>query len=418
MMIDSLVSRAQILIQQKRYAEAEKLLKDLLSTNPNDVLVLTLLSETNLLQDKIDAAKKLANTAIAISPDAHHLFYLKSKIALQEEQYDEAEKSIKQAVEYDPSDADYYALWAAIKLSRKKYENALELANKALELDAENILALNTRSTALLKLDKHEESFKSIEGALKEDPENAYTHANYGWNLLEKGDHKKALEHFRESLKNDPNFDYAKAGMLEALKARSIFYRWFLKYSFWISNLTAKYQWGVILGFYFGFRGLRVLAEKNETIRPYLVPLLIALGLVAFSTWVISPVSNLFLRLNAYGKFLLKKDEIRSSNFVGISFVIFTVGVILFLISNNEKFLPIAVVGFAMMLPLGVMFSPSKSKYVLVIYTTFMALVGIGGIMNTFATGELVNSLSAIFIFAFMAFQWVANYFLIKESNR
>jgi tetratricopeptide (TPR) repeat protein len=417
-MTDNLVSRAQILIQQRRYDEAEKLLKDILRTNPNDILVLTLLAETNLLQDKVGEANTLVHTAIAISPDAHHLFYLKAKVDIHREKYDEAEKSIRQAVEYDPSDGDYYALWASIKLSRKKYEEALTLANKALELDAENLLGLNTRSTALLKLDRAEEAFKSIEGALREDPENAYTHTNYGWSLLEKGDRKKALEHFREALKHDPTFAYAKAGMVEALKPRSIFYRVFLKYAFWISNLTAKYQWGVILGFYFGFKGLRLLAEKNEALRPYLTPLLILLGIVAFSTWIITPISNLFLRLNAYGKYLLTKDEMMSSNFVGVSFLIFIAGGVLYIISGDQKFLPIAVFGFAMMLPFGVMFSPSKSQYFLMGYSAVMALVGIGGIVIALNSGELFNTFTAIFIFGFIAFQWVANYFLIKEGNK
>lgn len=417
-MVDSLISRAQILLQQKRYAEAEKLLKDALRTNPSDILVLTLLAEANLLQDKVTEASTLANTAIAISPDAHHLFYLKAKIDIHREKYDEAEKSIKQAIEYEPSDGDYYALWASIKLSRKNYDEALMLANKSLELDAENLLGLNTRSTALLKLDRVDEAFKSIEGALREDPENAYTHTNYGWSLLEKGDRKKALEHFREALKHDPNFAYAKAGMVEALKARSIFYRLFLKYAFWISNLTAKYQWGVILGFYFGFKGLRLLADKNEALRPYLTPLLILLGVIAFSTWIITPISNLFLRLNAYGKYLLTRDEMLSSNFVGVSFLIFIVGIVLYVISGDQKFLPIAVFGFAMMLPFGVMFSPSKSKFFLLAYSAAMAIIGIGGMVVAINTGELFNTFTAIFVFGFIAFQWVANYFLIKEGNR
>lgn len=417
-MTDNLISRAQILIQQKRYAEAEKLLRDILRTNPNDILVLTLLAETNLLQEKVNEANTIVHSAIAISPDAHHLFYLKSKICIHQENYDEAEKSIKQAVEYEPSDGDYYALWASIKLSRKKYDEALTLANKALELDAENILGLNIRSTALLKLDRADEAFKSIEGALREDPENAYTHTNYGWSLLEKGDRTKALEHFREALKHDPNFAYAKAGMVEALKAKSIFYRLFLKYAFWISNLTAKYQWGVILGFYFGFKGLRLLADKNESLRPYLTPLLILLGVIAFSTWVITPISNLFLRLNAYGKYLLTKDEMLSSNFVGISFLIFIVGGALYIVSGDQKFLPIAAFGFAMMLPFGVMFSPSKSKFFLMAYTAAMALLGIAGIAVALNTGELFNTFAAIFIFGFIAFQWAANYILIKDGNR
>ncbi|HOX82929.1 MAG TPA: tetratricopeptide repeat protein, partial [Chryseolinea sp.] len=307
--------------------------------------------------------------------------------------------------------------WASMKLIRKQYDKALELANKALELDSTNLLALNTRSTAQLKLNQSSESFQTIEGALREDPNNAYTHSNYGWNLLEKGEHKKALEHFREALKADPNFQYAQAGMLEALKASNLFYRLFLKYSFWISNLTAKYQWAVIIGFYVGFRMLKSLASSSDSLRPFLTPLIVLLGVIAFSTWIITPISNLFLRLNTYGKHLLSKKEMMSSNFVGLSFLLFIVGVACYLILSDDKFLVIAAFGFSMMLPYGSMFAESKYKYVLIIYAVGMTGLGIGVIANTFLTGQVFNALTPIYIFGFIIFQWVANFLIIKHSN-
>jgi len=415
---DHRLSKVGILIQQKKFAEAERILKDLLAEDSNDIQYLTLLSEVNLQQDKYEIAGTIIDNAIGISPDSPHLYYIKSRIAIHQNKYDEAEENIKRSIELDPYDADYFALLAHFKLSRKQFEEALEIANQALEIDAENILALNTRSTSLLKLDRKEESFDTIEGALREDPNNAYTHANYGWGLLEKGDHKKALVHFKEALKSNPNFEFAQSGMLEALKANSPVYRLFLKYSFWMSNLTSKYQWGVIIGFYIGFRVLKTIATLNETLRPYLTPLIIALALIAFSTWVIKPISNLFLRFNPYGQLLLKKNEKMSSNFVAASFATFLVGSLLYFIFSDEKFLTIAVFGFTMMLPFSLMFSPSKYKNTFLIYAIAMTIIGIIAIGLTFSTGELINGISGLFILGFIAFQWLANFFLIKEDNQ
>ena len=414
---DNRLSKVEILIQQKKFGEAEKLLSDLLTEDSNNIHFLSLLSEVYLHQDKFDNANRIIENAIGLSPDAPHLFYIKSRIAIQQDNLNEAEKNISQAIELDPYDADYFALLANIKIGRKQFEDALESANRALEIDAENILALNTRSTALNKLNRSEESFETIEGALREDPNNAYTHANYGWGLLEKGDHKKALEHFKEALTNDPTFDYAQSGMLEALKATNPIYRIFLKYSFFMSNLTAKYQWGVLIGFYLGFKALRTVAKNNEALQPYLIPLIVALALIAFSTWVIAPISNLFLRFNKYGQLLLDKKEKMSSNFVAISLGLFFVGLLLYFILSDEKMLTIAVFGFAMMLPLGTMFSPSKNKYGLLIYTIALAITGLIAIGLTFSTGEMFNLMTVVFIFGFVAFQWVANYMLIKEDN-
>ncbi len=415
---DVRLSKVNILIQQKKFAEAEKILKDSLAQDANNIHLLSLLAECNLQQDNLDAATTIINQAIGLSPDTPHLFYIKSRISIQQQNYPAAEENGKQAVALEPGDADYHALLANIKLARKRYQEALELANKALELDAENLLALNTRSTALLKLNKPDEAFATIEGALREQPNNPYTHANYGWSLLEKGNHKKALEHFAEALKHDPTFGYARAGMAEALKASNPVYKLFLKYAFFMGNLTSKYQWGVLIGFSIGVRALRNIARSNEALQPYLVPIIIVLSLMAFSTWVITPISNLFLRFNRYGQLLLEDNEKTSANFVAASLALCVTGLLLYVALSDEKFLAIAAFGLAMMVPLSVMFSPSKHKYALLIGTLLLTGLGLSAIALTFSTGQLFNIMTPIFLFGFVAFQWVTNYFLIKDDNR
>lgn len=415
---DARLSKVSILIRQKKYAEAERMLRNLLAEDPNDIYTLTLLAETHLQQDQFEAARQVIDNAIGLSPASPHLYYVKTRLALMQDRYGEAELAVQQAIALNPYDADYFAMAANIRLLRKQFAEGLELADRALEIDPENVMALNTRSRALLKLGRADESAVTIEGALREDPNNAHTHANYGWNLLEKGDHKKALEHFREALKNDPNLDYAQAGMVQALKAANPIYRLFLRYSFWMGNLTAKYQWGVIIGFYIALRVLRVIADNNPSIQPLLTPLIVLLVLVAFSTWIITPMSNLFLRFNRYGQFLLDRNEKISSNFVGGSFLLFAVGVVLYLLLNGDGFLAMAVYGFGMMLPFGMMFTPSKRRNLFLGYAIGMAVVGGAAVALTFTTGNLMNAMSIIFLVGFMAFQWLANFFMIREDNR
>lgn len=414
---DIVLSKVEILIDQNRFSEAEEILSNLLHEDPNNINIISLLAETNLQQGNFDKANTLINNGIGLSPDVPHLFYMKSRIAIQQDDLNEAESKIYKAIDLNSYAAEYFALLANIKLARKQFDEALSIADRSLEIDAENLLALNTRSTALNKLNREEESSDTIEGALREDPNNTFTHANYGWSLLEKGNHKKALEHFKESLSNDPNFGYAQAGMLEALKASNPIYRLFLKYSFWMGNLTEKYQWGVIIGFYIAFRLLKSIARNVEELQPILIPLIIMLALIAFSTWVITPISNLFLRFNKYGKLLLNKKEKISSNFVAISLFTSLTGVVLYFALSNTNMLSIAVFGFAMMLPLGTMFSPSKNKNGLLIYTIILAALGVSAISFTFLNGELFNLFSTLFILGFIGFQWVANFMLIKEDN-
>lgn len=415
---DNRLTRIRILFQQSKFAEAEKVLKEMLAGDPYNTHFLALLAEVKLKLEKYDEAEQIIGNAIGMAPDIADLFYISSRINIQKDNYTEAEKNIAQAIALDPYDADYFAFSANIKLARKKYNEALELADQALEIDPENLLGLNTRSTALNKLNRSQESFATIEGALRGDPNNAYTHANYGWGLLEKGDHKKALEHFKESLKSNPNYTYAQAGMLQALKASNPVYRMFLKYAFWMGNLTAKYQWAVLIGFFLGFRALRALANTNPALQPYLTPLIFALAIIAFSTWIITPVSNLFLRFNKYGQLLLSKKEKLSSGFVALSLLLFLAGVGLYFALSDERYLVVAVFGFAMMVPLSVMFSPSKYKHAVLWYTIALAVVGLAGIALAFANDPQFELVSSIFIIGFIAFQWGVNFLLIREDNK
>jgi len=51
------------------------------------------------------------------------------------------------------------------------------------------------------------------------------------------------------------------------------------------------------------------------------------------------------------------------------------------------------------------------------VYTIILAAIGIIAIAQTFSTGEIFTTMSAIFMLGFVAFQWVANYMLIKQDN-
>lgn len=417
MQVNDELIKIQLLINQQKYKEAESQLMDLLAANPNDTTALSLLAELKLQQDEYPQAMQLMENAIGVEPDNAYLYYMKSRIEIHLNDFSAAQDSIELAISLDPYDADYIALKANIDLSRKKYQEALNTANNALEIDPENILALNVRSTSLLKLNKTEESFETIKGALREDPTNAFTHANYGWSLLEKGNHQKALEHFSESLKNDPNFEYAQAGVIQSLKAKNWLYRQFLKYSFWMNNLSSKYQWGVILGFYFLVKFMRLMAKNYPTLEPFLIPAIIILVLIAFSTWVIVPISNLFLRFNKYGKLLLDKNEKRNSSMVAFAGLACIIGLLLFFILNDGRYIAFAGFGLALMLPFSKTFSPSKYKDAFLFYSIIMFLLSVLSLVSTFLNGEYVNVFSIIFYLSFLGFQWIVNFLSIKESN-
>jgi len=413
--MDLLLERAQQLIQLQRYKEAEKELRLLLSQHPNQTEALALFSICLAEQGQLEEALKTIQSAISNEPDNDYLLYLHSLFLFKSDKIKESERAILNAIAFHPRNADYFGLLAAINISQKEFEKALANANEGLAIDPDNLQCLNMRSNALFKLDKKDEAYATIQEALRHDPENELTHANLGWGLLEKGEHKKALEHFKEALKINPNSSYAKAGLIEGLKARYLFYRWFLKYAFWISNMKGKNQWAIIIGLYIGIRLIDFVADNNPQLAMILKPIVYLYIAFALSTWIIAPLSNLFLRLNVYGRFALSKDEIQASNFVGIAFFIGVSALLYYLFSKDLVYLITGIVGVTMMIPFSSMFNPKKpsSKKLLLGYTILLGVIGLLSIAQCAATGD-VSILLPIYTFGVLIYGWVVNAMVIR----
>src|SRR5262249_4777977 len=180
----------------------------------------------------------------------------------------------------------------------------------------------NLRAMVLVQLGRKEEAAQALGSALAKDPENAVTHANQGWALLHRGDHLGALEHFREALRIDPELEWARARIAEALKARYLIYRMMLRFFLWMGRQSTVAQWVVILGFVFGRRVLAGLARSNPALAPFLWPLLMLTFAFLLLTWIASPLFNLLLRLNRFGRLALSREQRIASNWIGGCFLL------------------------------------------------------------------------------------------------
>ncbi|MFL5751901.1 MAG: tetratricopeptide repeat protein [Bacteroidia bacterium] len=408
--------RAQVLIEQNRHREALKELSLALAEEPNNAFVLYLMSYCHLQDDNITEAEAMIKAAISLEPDEDVFLGQLARVQIHKEDYTDAEKTIRSAIAFEPFKADHWGVLSFIKINQKKYEEGLEAANKGLEVESDNLFCLNQRSTALIKLNRKEEAFETLQGTLEEDPENSYTHANYGWAELEKGNHKKALEHFREALKLDSMNAYAKSGMVEALKSKYWFYRVFLKYSFWASNLSAQAQWGLIIGLYILRQFSGRLANGDSAIA-YAAEVFNILYLVfVLSTWLIEPLSNLLLRLNVYGRYALSEEAKKSSTFVGLSLLTGLSGFLLYLVYPHEFLLVIGFVAVGCALPLSSMYKPrkEKAKRTMKYYAVSMIAVGLLAVVFTILTGNSGNAFSILFGIGFFVHGWVLNAMVIK----
>ncbi len=295
------ITRAHLLIEQGKYDLAEKELKNALGQDINNSDAHALLALCYVRQKKMDAALEEAKTAVGLDPNEDFCHYILAVIYLEEDLTEEAEKTILEAIRLNPYNPEYFNTLGIIYFNRRKLEQALAYFEQALALDAENVEANNMRARVLVTLGRKEEAANSFQAAFNRNPENAYTHANQGWAQLELGNYKESLEHFRQALRLDPTMDYAKSGMVEALKAKHWIYRAFLKFMFWTGSMSSNMRWGLVIGL--------VLVAN---VFPIVLPIYLTL---VFFTWFSTTIFDTLLRFNQYGKHALSEEQIKTSNY-------------------------------------------------------------------------------------------------------
>jgi len=234
--------RALILHQQRRYADAESELRQVLAAEPHNPLAHAMLGLCLGERNELKAATESAQAAIGLSPICPSRTTSWPSIPRSRSLF-RGRDGHQRGIRLNAENAAYLPCWRACEWRSRQWPSALEAAEQGLALDPESTACVNLRAMALVKLGRREAAAATIGAALAKDPQNAHTHANQGWALLHHGDHRQALEHFREALRLDPELDWARAGMVEALKARNVIYRVMLRYFLWMARLSAKAQW-------------------------------------------------------------------------------------------------------------------------------------------------------------------------------
>lgn len=419
------IERGLLLYQQSRYEMAETELRQALGAEPDDAYAHALLALCLIERKQLDDATDEARQAIHLAPDYDFAHYVLAKVMYERDRYAEARAAIEEAIRLDPEDPDYRGLLSAIHFDERRWEEALGAAEEGLALDAEHAGCTNLRAMALVKLGRAREAGDSIDAALARDPENAVTHANRGWTLLEQGSASEALEHFREALRLNPQNEWARTGIVEALKARNPVYAMMLRYFLWMSRLSRQAQWGVIIGGYFANRVLSQAAESNPDLAPWLMPLRILYVAFVVLSWTAEPLFNLLLRLNRFGRLALSREQIVESNWIGsvMLLALLSLGACLVWGFDTPFLMSAMVFGF-LIIPLAgtLKTSVGRPRVAMWSYTGVLAALGLASVLTAVATagqeGDGNWTFFGLFLLGVIAAPWVANYMIMRRPSR
>jgi tetratricopeptide (TPR) repeat protein len=418
------LERALLLFQQSRHEMAEDELRQALATDPNNAYAHALLGLCLAHREKFEEAAQETRQAIHMAPDFSFTYYAHAQVLFDRNRFPEALTAINEAIRLDPDDADYHAVLANIHMQQCRWRDALNAAEQGLQFNPGHVGCTNLRAMAMVKLGDKQGAGRTIDTALSKNPENAFTHANQGWTLLEKGDPKKAAEHFREALRLDPQNEWARHGIIEALKARNIIYALMLKYFLWMAKFSKRGQWGIILAGYFGNRILSVIAHDNPNLAPWILPLQILYIAFALMTWLAYPFFNLLLRLNKFGRLVLSREQTVATNWFGLCLLLALVGLVGCAFRGfNSPWLVMAIVFGLLLLPVSAVFKCANGwpRNTMAGLTIAMALLGLAAMFQLCTennSSDAGKNLLMFFAFCVMLSTWASNVLISQRPRR
>jgi tetratricopeptide (TPR) repeat protein len=400
------LARAHVLLRQSRPDAAEQELRQELAAEPQNPEAHGLLAICLSMRQAWNDATAEASEAIRLAPDWAFPHYAMARVMEDRGRVDVAEQAIAEAIRLDPRHAGFFAMLARLRLERDDWQGALNAAEHGLSLDPEDTGSANLRAMALVKLGRRADASSALGSALAREPDNALTHANQGWALLHRGEHKRALGHFQEALRLDPTLDWARQGLVEALKARNPVYGLLLRYFLWMSRLSPRARWGILIG--------------GAVLARFLGPVaLVYLGFVVL-TWIAEPMSNLALRLSPYGRLVLSREETLASNWLGAALAAGVLSLVAGLVLHDVSLFAAAAAFGTLTIPVSGTFSCDKGwpRQAMAAYAALCAFLVVSGLaLSRFPGGDPgePNPLLVIAILAGLIGTWVANILMTRR---
>lgn len=420
-------SRGLILYAQGRHDLAEREFRRALAEEPDHAEAHAFLADCLCDADREADALHEADEAVRLDPEAAHGYAARARSLFGLGRLREAEEAASEALRIEPYSAHRHFLFGYIVLNRGRKEEALAAAESGLALDAEDGPCLNLRSMALTQLGRKEEASATLGSALEKNPDDAFTHANIGWAFLHKAEPDRALGHFREALRLEPDMEWAREGIVEALKARHWVYRQMLAFFLWLGRQSTYAQWVVIFGLFFGRRLLAQLAESYPALTPFILPIEVALIGFVILTWVADPLFDLLLMFNRFGRLALSRRERVKAIVVGGAFLIAVGCLAPALAGGNAAFTAMLYFGL-LIFPLTLVFQRALGSLRLPITLGAVAVALLGlpavidsaypGVLQPLLTEDRIKAGFGLFAVGAMLSTWVPALLLARNLNR
>jgi tetratricopeptide (TPR) repeat protein len=229
----------EVLVSEKKYADANKLFEQALSKNPRDLQAIGGLTQLLLLQKETAQAATRVRLQIEKAPDDPSLYVLLGQVELGQKDYKAAEESLTKALELNPKNIDgmlalgaaqgslgaaseasasyqraiqqaprdirAYMLLASLEESHGQWQEAQQHYQKALEVQPDNAIAANNLAYLLLEHSGNADMALSLaQTARRGMPDKPNTADTLAWAYIHKGAYALAIDLLESAVKTEP----------------------------------------------------------------------------------------------------------------------------------------------------------------------------------------------------------------------
>ncbi len=402
------IEQARFLRDRHRYEESEAMLLVYLSACPDSAeghceLALTRMSMSGRKKDALESIEK----AIGLAPDNAWMQAVRSFAFCDLEKFDKALKSADEAI---AADAMCDLAWIAKARSlggKERWKEAEAAVRKSLEIDPNNSQANNLLSVYLRVQGKTQEANLFTDLQLSQDAEDPFALSNAGWTRLHESKYKEAERLFLEALRLDPEQEYARQGLREAYKTRSVFYRLYLKWALFMQRFEGRSQTLIIISLFIGYKVFQsYLSEINPA---FAITLALIYMLFIFWVWLASGVGHFILLLDKRARLSLNKQEKLDGSLVGGSFLGGLAFMLMGLIPSVSHFMGMGVSMVVSAIPLSLV-ALNESKIGVILFGLFGALgISLGAltVITYYTMGKTTDFFYISILLAFIT-TWIA----------
>jgi tetratricopeptide (TPR) repeat protein len=159
------------LYNAKKYAEAERVLAQIVEAESENARAHEYLGLARLALGKLDEADAELSRAQDLAPASDSVKVGIARVSIQKKQFDRAEESLKSAREINGDNPDLPLCSGMLKLAKRDYKGAIDDLNEAIERKSDNAYAYYYAGLAYSELKRPDKMFESFQTFLKLAPD-------------------------------------------------------------------------------------------------------------------------------------------------------------------------------------------------------------------------------------------------------